>query len=159
MTEHPVFDATEHRWLQAAAREWRSVEHHIADVLHKTPASVPATMKPATHQEETVSLATIEAEIGQRIAAVEQAVHNEAAKLLGDLPAITAEAKQLAGNPFAQVALKAAEHLAAGFLPVNAVATVAGHALQELEDLAGLYNPQGAQQAPAPADPAQAPAQ
>lgn len=96
-----------------------------------------------------MSLATLEADLGNRIAAAEAAVHNEIGKLVADLPAITADAKKLAGNPFAQVALKAAEHLAAGVLPADAITTVAGNAMKWLDDLAALYNPapaaQGAQ--------------
>lgn len=107
-----------------------------------------------------MSLATIEQEIGDRVAAAEQAIRAEFGKLAADLPTITADAKKLADNPFAQVALKAAEHLSAGVLPVDAIATVAGNALTWLDDLAKLYNPQGAPAAPAqPAEPAPAPVQ
>ena len=124
-----------------------------------TPARVPATMAPerAATQGDTMSLATLETDLGNRIGAFEAVVRTEFGKLAADLPGITAEAKQLAANPFAQVALKAAEHAASGILPLNAIATVAGHALQELDDLAALYGPP--QQAGQPAQPQQAPAQ
>ena len=125
---------------------------------HQTPAQ-PATMAPerAATQGDTMSLATLETDLGNRIGAFEAVVRTEFGKLAADLPGITAEAKQLAANPFAQVALKAAEHAASGILPLNAIATVAGHALQELDDLAALYGPP--QQAGQPAQPQQAPAQ
>lgn len=103
-----------------------------------------------------MSLATIEAELGQRIAAAEAAVHDEIGKLVADLPVLTADAKKLAGNPLAQVAITAGEHVISGIIPPEAVNVLADGASRLLEGLLSLYNPQGTQQAPQqPAAPAQ----
>jgi len=156
MSGHPVFDAVEHAVL-TAAREWATVEDHIAATLHhKTPAQMPATMAAATArpEENPVSLATLEAELGQRIASAEAAVHAEIGKLVADLPGLTAEAKQFAATPLGQLAVTAAQHVAAGVLPPEALAIVESGAAKLYGDILSLYNPQGAQQAPA-APPAQ----
>lgn len=136
----PVFDAVEHAAL-AAAREWNSVEEHVADVLHhhKTPATTPVNLAPerAATQGDTMSLIT---DVEEGYAAVK----NEVAKLEGNLPAALEVAKKLEGNPLVAVALKAAEHAAAGLIPPEALAYLAGQFGPALEGLLGLYNPQGA---------------
>jgi hypothetical protein len=120
-----------------------------------TPATQPATMAAAPAaarpKENPVSLIT-DVEDGYA------AVKNEIAKLEGNLPAALEVAKKLEGNPLVTVALKAAEHAAAGLIPPEALAYLAGQFGPALEGLLSLYNP--AQGAPAaPAQPQQAPAQ
>jgi hypothetical protein len=143
----PIFDSVEHAAL-AAAREWNTVEEHVADVLrrHQTPATQPATMEAAPaaapQQEEPMSLIT---DVEEGYAAVKA----EVAKLEGNLPAALEVAKKLEGNPLVAVALKAAEHAAAGLIPPEALAYLAGQFGPALEGLLGLYNPQGAAAPPA----------
>lgn len=147
-------------------RDAAAIGHGITSLFHatqaapQTPAARPATMAaapaPARTKENRMSLATIEAELGQRIAAAEAAVHDEIGKLVADLPVLTADAKKLAGNPLAQVAITAGEHVISGIIPPEAVNVLADGASRLLEGLLSLYNPQGTQQAPQqPAAPAQ----
>lgn len=125
--------------------------HHAADAAPQTPATMPATMAaapaPAVTRRRTMSL----------IADVENgyaAVKAEVAKLEQNLPAALEVAKKLEGNPLVSVALKAAEHVAGGLLPPEALAYLAGQFAPALEGLLALYNPQQGTPAPAPA-PAQ----
>jgi hypothetical protein len=166
MTKMPdLFIETEQRAAAVGRGITGLFEHHGAQAAPEPPASRPATMAasaaPARTKENRMSLATIEADLGQRIAAAEAAahaaVHNEIGKLIADLPAITAEAKQLAATPVGQVAIKAAEHAAAGVLPPEALTYLAGTFEASLNGLVAWYGtPQGTQQAPAGADPAPA---
>lgn len=101
-SDHPVFDDTEHHWLKAAAREWASVEEHVADVLHrKTPAQQPATMNTATQQEDSMSLATIADDIKNAIGNAEQWVTQVTET---HLPAILAEAGKYEGSTIGKLA-------------------------------------------------------
>lgn len=128
---------------------------HAASAAPQAPATRPATMKAAAPSKESpMSLATIEDDIRNGV----DAVKAEIGRFEQNLPAYVADAKKLAGNPLAQVAIAAGEHLAAGILPPEALAVLAGNAGKLLGDLLSLYNPQGAQQAPAQAQaqPAQA---
>ena len=154
----PVFDAVEHADF-AAAREWNTVEEHVADVLHhhKTPAAQPVNLAAATAaarpKENPVSLATLENDLLGGYAAVK----NEIGKFEQNLPAIVADVRSLAASPLGQLAVTAGEHLAAGVLPPEALAIVESGAVDLYNKILGLYNPQGAQQAPAapPSVPAQ----
>ena len=139
----PVFDDTEHRWLKAAAREWNTVEEHVADVLHRhhqTPAQQPVNLAPerAATQGDTMSLIT-DVEDGYA------AVKNELAKFEQALPGALAKAKQFEGSPFAVLA----EKVASGILPPEAVSIAVGAADKVLDDLIGLYAPAQAAQPPA----------
>lgn len=88
-----------------------------------------------------------------------QAVKDEVAKLEASLPAALGVAKRLEGNPLVDVALKAAEHVAAGILPPEAVAWLSGNFMHDLESLASWYGQGAQQQAPAqPVRPVPAPA-
>jgi len=120
--------------------------HHAADAAHQPPATVPATMAaapaPARTKENRMSLIT-DVENGYA------AVKAEVAKLEQNLPAALGVAKKLEGNPLVQVAIKGAEHVAAGLIPPEALAYLASQFGPALDGLLALYNPaQGTQAAP-----------
>jgi dGTP triphosphohydrolase len=145
------------RGVRTAEQRIEHPFHHAADAATQTPAQQPAKMAAATavaatQQGDTMSLATIEADLGNGVAAVE----NEFARFKQNLPAIVAEAKNLASNPLAQVAIQAGEHFAAGILPPEALAVLASNSAKLLNDLLGLYNP-APQASTAPAQQPQQP--
>lgn len=152
MAKMPTFEEIRADFERGVRTAEQAIEHPFRH--HQTPAVQPVNLAAApapavTATEDTMSLATLEADLGQRVAAAEAAVHNEIGKLIADLPTLTADAKKLAGNPLAQVAITAGEHVISGILPPEAVAVLADGAAKMLDGLLGLYNPQGAQQAPA----------
>ena len=123
--------------------------HHAAP---ETPATAPVNLAAATAaaapRGTRMSLIT-DVEDGYA------AVKNEIAKLEGSLPAALTVAKKLEGNPLVQVAIKGAEHVAAGLIPPEALAYLAAQFGPALDGLLALYNPQQGAQA-APAQPQQA---
>lgn len=117
--------------------------HHAAPAAPQTPAAAPVNLAAtpvavtAPPQGDTMSAITdVEGFFGN--------AKNELARLEQALPAALADAKKLEGNPLAQVAIQAGEHFAAGILPPEALAVLASNAGKLLNDLLGLYNPQGA---------------
>jgi hypothetical protein len=135
-------------------RDWDHAEHAVREHLphdgwfsredpyaaSQTPADEPVTVRATTHQEDHMSFA---GDIENGYAAVK----NELAKFEQELPGLIAKGKELEGNPIAQAAVKLAE----AALPPEAVTVVASTVGKLVDDLIGLYNPQGTQAAPAPA--------
>jgi hypothetical protein len=123
--------------------------HHAAQAAPEPPAAMPATMAAATaaapQQEDTMSLATLEDDFRNGVAAVK----NEIGKFEQSIPGLVADAKNLAGSPLGQLAITGAEHVASGVLPPEALAIVESGAVDLYNKILGLYSPQGAQQAPA----------
>ena len=78
------------------------------------------------------------------------------------LPELIADARKVEGNPLADVAIQAAEHVASSILPPEALTYLGTIGKNALDGLLSLYNPQGtaapaAPEAPAaPAEPAAA---
>jgi hypothetical protein len=98
---HPVFDELEHARL-AAAREWRSIQEHISDVLHhETPATPPVNLAAATARPkgDTMSLSTIAADIKGAIENADQWVGQITEQ---HLPAILAAAAKYENSPVVQ---------------------------------------------------------
>lgn len=145
----PVFERLEDEVLHKVRGLFEP--HHAS----KTPAPT-GTMKPATQQEETMSLATFEQDLGQRAAAFEAAVRAELGKVFADVPAVVGEARAFATTPLGQLAVTAAGHLAAGVIPPEALAIVESEAASIYGKILSLYQPQGGQPQQ---QPAQAPAQ
>jgi len=128
-------------------RDWHRVEHAVADHLPhhhaapETPAPAPATMAAATaaaatqhQQEEPVSVIT---DLEEGYAAAKA----DLAKVEAALPGALAKAKQLEGNPLADLAVKAAESI----LPPEAVAIINSTASKVFDELVSLYSaPQAA---------------
>ena len=84
------------------------------------------------------------------------AVKGEVAKFEAALPGLVDQARKLEGNPLAELALQAGEHVAAQVLPPEALDVIAKAAGSVLEGMLSLYQPQGATAAaPAPAQPQQ----
>jgi hypothetical protein len=162
MARMPTFDEIEADFKRGIRTAEQHIEHpfrHHADAATQTPASTPATMKAATaaapQQEDTMSLATLEADLGDGVTAVK----NEIARFEQNLPGYVAEVKKIAASPLGQLAVTGAEHVASGILPPEALAIVESGAVDLYNKILGLYSPQGAQQAPAapvaPVDPQQ----
>lgn len=83
------------------------------------------------------------------------AVKAELAKLESSLPTLVGQAKKMEGNPLAQLAITAGEHVISGVLPTEAIQVIADGGRSLLDGLLSLYS-QPAQPAPAPAAPAPA---
>lgn len=137
----PIFDQVEHGRILAAARDlaedaagWFHPHHRAS----QAPGSQPVTVSLSPPKENTVSLIT-DVETGYA------AVKNELAKFEQALPGALETAKKFEGSPFAALVEKAASAV----LPAEAVASVVRVASATLDELIGLYNPQGAQAAPA----------
>lgn len=111
------------------------VIHH-----HETSAAQAAAAAP-TPTEEHMSLATLEEDLGNGVAAVKA----EIARFEQNLPGYVADVRKIAGSPLGQLAVTAAEHVAAGILPPEALAVVESGAAKLFGDILSLYNPQGAQ--------------
>lgn len=120
----------------------------IPAAASRAPAPQPVNLRTTAPKENTMSVATdVEtwyADVKAKLGEAEQ-----------KLPVLIASARKLEGNPLAQVAVQAAEHLAAGILPPEALGVLASNAGKLLNDLIGLYNPQPGQAAPSAPDPAQ----
>jgi len=138
--------------FSSLVRDWDRAEHAItARLPHhhaapETPAPMPATMAEATAatpQEEPMSVIT---DLEEGYAAAKA----ELAKVEAALPGALAKARQLEGNPLADLAVKAAESI----LPPEAVAIINSTASKVFDELISLYSVPAA----AAADPAQAPA-
>lgn len=153
---------------QAIGRTWHELTHpfqhdgqprtaeHVAAAYaaRQTPATMPATMAPATAaaatpQEDNMSVIT-DIEDGWTAAKA------ELAKFEQGLPGALAKAKQFEASPFAQIAEKAA----ASVLPPEAVAIAVNAADKVIDDLSALYGPPQPVTDPAPTgqQPVQAPA-
>lgn len=152
MARMPTFEEIRADFERVRAEQRTGHPFRRHDSAPQTPARAPATMEAAAAaartEGTTVSLIT-DVEDGYA------AVKNEIARLEGNLPAALEVAKKLEGNPLVGVALKAAEHVAAGLIPPEAVSYLAAQFAPALDGLLALYNPQGAAAA-APAAPAQA---
>ena len=144
MAREPIF---EEAW-DAFTR--RLPHHHAAP---QTPAPEPvnlaaATAAAATQQEEPMSVIT---DLEEGYAAAKA----DLAKVEAALPGALAKARQLEGNPLADLAVKAAESI----LPPEAVAIINSTASKVFDELMGLYAPAQAtapvQQVGQPVAPAQ----
>lgn len=116
-------------------------------VASQQPATTPGMIGTATAAPETggtMSIATLEADLGNGVAAVKAKV----AEFEQALPGIVADVRKVTGSPLGQLAVAAAEHVAAGVLPPEALAIVESGAQKLYADILGLYSPQNA---PAPA--------
>ena len=124
--------------------EWDHEAHAVSDWFSRAtraPHAAPATVETTAPKGTPVSAIT-------DVEAVITDAKNAVAKLEEGLGPALDTARKLEGNPVAQVALQAAEHLAAGVLPPEALALLAGNAGKLLGDLLNLYHPANAQAAP-----------
>jgi len=155
-TDTPDNIVTQAQDAPTARRQWEHAVghlfHHDADPATQTPATVPATMAAtpvaAATQEEPMSIIT-DLEDGYAAAKA------DLAKVEAALPGALAKARQLEGNPLADLAVKAAESI----LPPEAVAIINSTASKVFDELMGLYAPAQAtapvQQVGQPVAPAQ----
>ena len=154
MPRMPTFEEIRADFERGVHAAEQRIEHprHGGHLSPQTPAQ-PVNLAPdgAANQGERMSLIT-DVEDGY------QAVETEIAKLKQSLPAALGVARQLENNPLVAVALKAAEHLAAGVLPPEALAYLSGTFLHDLEAMASWYA-QGQQPQPQPVPPQPQPAQ
>jgi hypothetical protein len=163
MTRMPTFEEIRQDFERGVRTAGQRIEHpfrhdgeprtaphaEAAQAARQAPAAQPVNLAPAPAAAPSkgtrMSLITdVEADY--------EAVKAKIAKLDQNLPAAIGVAKKLEGNPLVAVALKAAEHVAAGLIPPEALAYLAGQFGPALDGLLALYNPQGA----AGAAPAQA---
>lgn len=162
MARMPDFESEIARDLHHAGHDVASTLRHLThphlfrhDDTTQTPAVTPVNLAAAAaaapNQEDPMSLAS-DVEQGY------QAVKDEIAKFDASLPGIIGQARKLEGNPLAELAIQAGEHVLAGILPVEALDVIKSGAEASLASLLSLYNPQGQPVAPAPAPAPAAPA-
>jgi hypothetical protein len=163
MARMPTFEEIREDFERGVRTAEQVIEHPFRrrDAAHETPAAQPVNLAAtpvaatAPPQGDTMSLATFEDDLRAGVAGVK----NEIGKFEQNLPAMVAEVRAVAGSPLGQLAVAAAQHLAAGVLPPEALAIVESGAAKLYSDILALYNPQGAQASAAPAAPAAPPAQ